>query len=118
MTEAHRALAADRQEMRPDSTLNVWRRCLALRRLHPELKHGAAGQVDEDGPVLSFTRGDRLTAVFNLSCGRADYVLPPGRYAAIDIPLPGPAALLEGAPRDGMKVTLPPLGALLALRED
>ena len=117
VTEAHRALAADRQEMRPDSTLNVWRRCLALRRLHPELKQGGAGQVDEDGPVLSFTRGDRLVAVFNLSCGRADHVLPAGRYSAIEIPLPGPAALLDGSPQDGMRVGLPPLGAFLALRD-
>ncbi|QQP88403.1 alpha-glucosidase [Skermanella sp. TT6] len=117
VTEAHRALAADRQEMRPDSTLNVWRRCLALRRLHPELKQGGAGQVDEDGPVLSFTRGDRLAAVFNLSCGRADYVLPAGRYSAIEIPLPGPAALLDGSPQDGIRVGLPPLGAFLALRD-
>ncbi|EWY36046.1 alpha-amylase [Skermanella stibiiresistens SB22] len=113
----HRDLAIDHQETRPDSTLNRWRRCMALRRRYPDLRHGALGRVDEDGSVLSFTRGDSLVAVFNLSCDRAEHVLPPGRHVPLDIPLPGPAALIDGADAEGRRVTLPPLGALLARRE-
>lgn len=113
--EAHRALAADRQEMDPASTLNVWRRCLALRRQFPDLKHGGLGEVDEDGEVLAFSRGGRLVAVFNLSNARAEYVLPPGRYAPVETPLPAGTAV---AAEEGVTLTLPPLGALLAIRED
>jgi alpha-glucosidase len=112
--ESHRTLAADRQEMDPASTLNVWRRCLTLRRQFPDLKHGGLADVDEDGEVLAFSRGNRLVAVFNLSNAQADYVLPPGRYTPVETPLPAGTAV---AAEEGVTLTLPPLGALLAIRE-
>ena len=112
--EAHRALAVDGQEMEPASTLNVWRRCLALRRQFPDLTQGNLAEVDEDGDVLAFSRGGRLVAVFNLSNAQADYVLPPGRYTPVETPLPAGTAV---AAADGVTLSLPPLGALLVIRE-
>jgi alpha-glucosidase len=112
--ETHRALAADGQEMDPASTLNVWRRCLALLRQFPELTQGGLAEMDEDGEVLSFSRGGRLVAVFNLSNARAEYVLPPGRYIPVETPLPAGTAV---AAEEGVTLTLPPLGALLVIRE-
>jgi alpha-glucosidase len=114
MPEAHRELAVDGQELRPDSTLNVWRRCLALRRQFGELAQGDLSEVDEDGDVLAFSRGGRLVAVFNLSNAQADYVLPPGRYTPVETPLPAGTAV---AAADGVTLSLPPLGALLVIRE-
>lgn len=114
--DLHRALAADRQEMDLGSTLNVWRRCLALRRQLPDLKHGGLSEVDEEGEVLAFARGGRLVAVFNLSIAPADYVLPPGRYKPVETPLPAGTAEMA-ADGGGVTLTLPPLGALLAIRE-
>jgi alpha-glucosidase len=70
--------------------------------------------VDEDGEVLAFSRGGRLVAVFNLSNARAEYVLSPGRYTPVETPLPAGTAV---AAEEGVTLTLPPLGALLAIRE-
>jgi alpha-glucosidase len=110
----HQALAADAQEGRTGSTLDIWRHCLALRRHHPALSRGDLGDVDEDGAVLAFSRsadGETLTAVFNLSNVSADYTLPPGRYTPVDLPM------VAGRPADDVSVTLPPLGVWLARRE-
>ena len=76
----------------------------------PELARGAVAEVDEDGPVLAFSRGGRVMAAFNLSTKPADYVLPPGRYTPVETPLPPGTAV-------GETVTLPGLGALVAVRE-
>ena len=45
---------------------------------------------------------------------RAEYVLPPGRYTPVETPLPAGTAV---AAEEGVTLTLPPLGALLVIRE-
>jgi alpha-glucosidase len=120
LPDAHRALAVDRQDGRPGSTLEAWRACLALRRAWPALAQGAIERVDEDGPVLAFARaldGEELLCAFNLSTRAADYVLPDDAgYVPLDLPLLGlpPAA---GALPPGARVTVPALGAVIARRE-
>jgi alpha-glucosidase len=68
--EAHRALAVDRQEHDPHSTLAFTRRCLALREAHRALRHGQIELVDAGAQVLVFDRrdsGQKLRCTFNLS---------------------------------------------------
>jgi alpha-glucosidase len=115
--EAHRPLAADRQEGRAGSVLEAWRACLDLRRRHPALRSGAIELIDEDGPVLAFGRAgaqERLFCAFNLSCRTVEYVLPgTGRFVPLDLPA-GLGGRTEGGPVDGgTQVVVPPLGALL-----
>jgi alpha-glucosidase len=68
--EAHRALAVDRQEHDPLSSLVRWRQFLKWRRTMPVLTQGGIGAIRRNGEVLSFERvlGEtRLLCVFNLS---------------------------------------------------
>ncbi len=79
--EAHRALAVDRQEHDPASTLAFTRRCLALREAHPALSHGHIELVEAGPQLLVFDRrdaGQKLRCTFNLSGSSAPF-RPSGR---------------------------------------
>jgi len=73
--EAHRVLAVDLQQGRPDSVLQFTRQCLDLRRTHAALHHGTMRVVDAGEQRLVFERrhgAERLLCTFNLSdrpCG-------------------------------------------------
>ncbi|MGE0407843.1 MAG: alpha-amylase family glycosyl hydrolase [Amphiplicatus sp.] len=106
------ALAVDRQEKDPQSTLNVVRRLIAFRRAHDALRLGAIDFLDapsegEDGPVLAFRRrSDResLVCVFNLGAAPVEIALPvKGR--ALAYPLSGVF--------DGARAALPGFGGLV-----
>ncbi len=66
---AHRELAVAAQEGDPHSTLAFARRLIALRRMHPALRHGGAEVRDAPAGVLAFERvagESRLLCVFEL----------------------------------------------------
>ncbi len=116
---AHHALAVDRQEAVPGSTLRIWREALRLRRSHAALSVGAVAAVEEKGAVLAFERtadGETLLAVFNLADAPAEYALKRGRsLLPLDLPrAPGAPAPEVGA--DGRTLVLPALSAFLARR--
>jgi len=102
----HAELAVDRQERQDDSTLNVARRVLALRRDHAALRIGDMSVLDAPEPLLVFTRGegrDQILCAFNLGFEGAAWSLPAGWVAIDGVNLGG-----EGV--------LPPMGGLLARR--
>jgi alpha-glucosidase len=65
----HRALAVERQERDPGSTLHLARRLIALRKTHPALRTGSMTMPGAPDGLLLFHRtdgGERLLCVFNL----------------------------------------------------
>lgn len=90
------------QERDPDSTLNLYRRAIALRRSIPDLHGTALTWLELGADVIAFRRGDDLVSITNLGAA----------------PLPLPAhheVLLSSAPIDD---ALPPDStAWLALRD-
>ena len=81
VSEAHRALAVDRQEHDPSSVLHGWRDFLKWRKIHPVLIEGRIEAIGADGDVLRFDRvlGDqRLHCRFNLSAAPAADLPPWG----------------------------------------
>jgi alpha-glucosidase len=77
----HLALAVDRQEADPDSTLNLTRRLVALRRARRALRTGALRRVEAPMPLLVFERGEGAEALlcgFNLGAEAVDWDLPVG----------------------------------------
>lgn len=104
---AHAALAVDRQQADPHSTLNATRRLLALRRAHPALRLGSFEPLQAEGDVLLLRRrhaGDDLLLAFNL--GRAPARLP----LAVDAG--APLFTHAGAALEGRSLRLP-AGAVL-----
>jgi alpha-glucosidase len=68
--EEHARLAVDAQEAREGSVLHFTRQCLALRRAHPALRHGAMRLIEAGDQLLIFVReggGERMRCSFNLS---------------------------------------------------
>jgi alpha-glucosidase len=68
--DKHRGLAVDRQERDPVSTLAFARRCLALRKAYPALRHGRLELVEAGAQLLVLDRSDghqTLRCTFNLS---------------------------------------------------
>ncbi len=68
--ESHRALAVDRQELDPKSTLAFARQMITLRKASRALTHGDIEILDTPEPVLAFLRhheGQTIACVFNLS---------------------------------------------------
>lgn len=66
---ANAALAVDAQETSPESTLNLTRRLMAIRRAHPALRHGTLAMLDSAQSLLAFDRSagaDRVRCLFNL----------------------------------------------------
>jgi alpha-glucosidase len=77
----HLALAVDRQEADPASTLALTRRLVALRKRHEALRRGSVRPVAAPAPLLAFERGEseaRLLCVFNLGAEAVDWPLPSG----------------------------------------
>jgi alpha-glucosidase len=107
---AHRALAVDRQEADPGSTLQLTRRVLALRRAHPALRLGRFETLFANADVLVLRRvreGDAVLAAFNLGPDAATHTLT-------EAPKTCPGAIaLNGAVLEGAHLTLPPGAALL-----
>ena len=99
----HVAMAVDRQEVEPDSSLNVTRRLLGLRRRFAALRHGDLRVTADDPSVLLLERSiqaERLLCVFNLTADSRQQRLPPGDWQA-----------LAGQTRaDGGTLHLPPYG--------
>jgi alpha-glucosidase len=105
---AHRALAIDRQQADPGSTLALTRRMLALRRAHPALRLGRFDTLHADDTLLVFERRherDAVLAAFNLGLAERSHVL-----AGTDA---GEAITLNGARRDGHRLVLPPGAAFV-----
>ena len=78
---AHVALAVDRQEEDPASTLNLTRRLVALRKACPALRTGALRRIAAPMPLLAFERGEgdeRVLCAFNLGDEAVDWPLPAG----------------------------------------
>jgi alpha-glucosidase len=107
---AHRALAVDRQEADPGSTLQLTRRVLALRRAHPALRLGRFETLHADADVLVCRRvhgADAVLAAFNL--GGEPAVHEFGRAPRAS----GDALALNGAALDGERLRLPPGAAFV-----
>lgn len=106
---AHTALAVDIQELDLNSTLQLTRRVLALRRRHPCLREGSFHANTTRGDMLIFERRqdvDRCMAAFNL--GEQAVTLTVDNWPAAH-PLS-----IGGARRDGTQLVLPAASALLA----
>jgi alpha-glucosidase len=74
--ETHRALAVDRQERDASSILACARRCIALRKGHPELRIGRLDMLEAGPQKLVFDRSDgrkTLRCSFNLSNAPAPF---------------------------------------------
>jgi alpha-glucosidase len=83
MPAGHRALAVDRQEADPASTLHAVRRFLHWRKGQPALRLGTKRFVDAPEPILALVRehgGDALLCAFNLGPEPASF--SPGMAAA------------------------------------
>ena len=78
-------LTAAAQAGDPDSTLNLYRAALKLRRERPEFRHGELRWQDSPADVLSFTRGDDLAVVVNF--GAEPAALPAGEVLLTSTPL-------------------------------
>ncbi|QJE74250.1 DUF3459 domain-containing protein [Aerophototrophica crusticola] len=114
----HLSKAVAVQDRRGGSPLATWRAAIALRQKTEALRNGLLSSVDEDGPVLAFTRvgaKDRVACVFNLSAEPATYVLDEAD-GWTPIPLPRPPGGGEAALAMDGTLTLPPLGAWLGRR--
>ena len=109
----HQALAVDRQEADPDSTLNAYRRLLAWRKTQPALLKGSLALVGEDAQVLAFVRehdGERVLCAFNLSPTTA--ALPLDATMAVADVLSDSGA--RGATLDGTTVAFDAFGVFFA----
>ena len=78
-------LTAQAQAADPDSTLNLYRAALKLRRERPEFRHGDLSWLDSSDDVLAFRRGDALTVVVNFGAEPVD--LPAGEVLLTSAPL-------------------------------
>jgi alpha-glucosidase len=78
---AHVALAVDAQEGDPNSTLNLTRRLVALRRAKPALRSGAIRRLEAPSQLLVFERGEgeeAMLCAFNLGDETVAWALPAG----------------------------------------
>lgn len=82
MDPAHVALALERQERDPVSTLVFTRRALAVRRAMPALRMGTLDVLEAPEPLLAFERclaGERCVCVYNLGDQPVSW-RPPGEH--------------------------------------
>jgi len=73
---SHRELAVNRQASSDNSLLQFTRDCLAMRKTHPALHHGAMTIQRADEQLLIFERtanGSRIRCTFNLSDRAANH---------------------------------------------
>ena len=99
----HVAMSVDQQEAARDSTLQITRQLLAIRRQVPALRQGRLRIVADDPCVLVLERhsaSERVVCVFNLSPERRQSRLPAGDWQA----LAGNARL------EATSLSLPPYG--------
>lgn len=83
------ALTVDAQEANPDSTLNLYRAAIALRRSIDDLAGSDLEWIELGADILAFRRGDGTVSVTNLG--------------AVPVPLPAHhEVLLSSAPLDGV----------------
>ena len=78
---SHRPLAVSEQDADPQSTLNLARQAIALRKAHPALRIGDVTDVACAGSVVSFRRtaaGQTVLCVFNLSDREQTFCPPAG----------------------------------------
>lgn len=114
--EEHRGRSVDVQNSRGDSVLAVYRAMLALRRRHPVLATGSIRFLDADGDVLAFVRegeGEALLCVFNFAQEGTVWPLP----GELEIAEAFDFSSADAAYADS-NVSLPPLGAFLAVLGD
>jgi alpha-glucosidase len=74
--DTHRPLAVDREERDPGSALAFARRCIALRKAFPVLRHGSLELIEAGSQLLVFARSDgrrKLRCTFNLSSSPAPW---------------------------------------------
>jgi alpha-glucosidase len=93
---SHIDLAVDRQERDGDSTLNLTRRVVALRRRLPGLRTGGMTLVEAPEPLLVFLRGegaDQVLCAFNLGFEAAAWDLPAGWRIVESVNLDGEGEL-------------------------
>jgi alpha-glucosidase len=113
--DGHRARAVDVQESVPGSVLARYRASLAFRKQHPALTVGTIQLLDAGKDQLAFIReagNERLLCLFNFADAAADWRAPSGAGTVAPIDFPGLAAAV-----DGDRVSLPPLGVLVARLE-
>jgi alpha-glucosidase len=106
VSEAHLALAIDRQANDPQSMLHFSRALLRWRRRQPLLQTGSMKFFDAPDPLLWFERreGDSaIQAVFNFSGESSSLALPRALAPATDAPF-------AGAQIEGNTLTLAPFG--------
>ncbi len=75
----HASLCVKHQETHPDSTLQLTRRLLALRRAHPALRLGSFRTLETEAGLLVFERShanDRLFVAANLGAEEQSCLLP------------------------------------------
>jgi alpha-glucosidase len=109
--EAHRAVAADRQEGAADSVLACYRDVLAFRRGEQPLLRGTIELIDAAGDVLMFTRGaDNETFLCAFNFAEEPIAVPLRAGLASVIPIGFPDA--RGSVATGL-LTLPPLGVFV-----
>lgn len=108
----HHALAVDRQEAIPDSTLWAYRQMIAWRKRHKSLICGEVQMIDLPDPIFAFRRqlgDDAVVAAFNVS----------DQPASLDthcLPAFEPAGELPFVTRiSGNALHLPPFGVSLGL---
>jgi alpha-glucosidase len=103
----HDALAVDKQEVDPASTLNATRAFIAFRRDHRALRDGAIEFLDAGEPILAFRRRNQdqsLLCVFNFGAAAQTFALPKGAHA-LDYGLPGKV--------EGGRAVLPAFGGVV-----
>ncbi|NGO52302.1 alpha-glucosidase family protein [Allomesorhizobium camelthorni] len=111
----HRARAVDVQESDHGSVLAHYRATLAFRKQHPALTVGRIELLDAGKDQLAFIRetgNERLLCLFNFAGIAAEWRVPAGAGTVAPIDFPGPVAAV-----DGDRISLPPLGVLVARLE-
>ncbi|MDX5403805.1 MAG: DUF3459 domain-containing protein, partial [Rhodobacterales bacterium] len=107
----HLPLSVAAQEGDEASILAHYRRALAFRRAHPDLRSGAMEEIRAQGDVATVLRRgeEELFCAFNLGDGVAEVTLPPGTWTTVGVEL-GSQPVAAG------RATLPPWGVCLAKR--
>ncbi len=107
----HLPLSVATQDQDKTSVLAHYRRALAFRRAHPDLRTGAMDTIAAVGGVTSFQRRgeETLLCAFNLGDSTAVFGLPEGTWTTIGTDLGSQTAT-------GGSVTLDPWGVYLAKR--
>jgi alpha-glucosidase len=108
----HRARAIDVQERDPGSVLARYRATLAFRKQHPALTAGRIELLDAGKDQLAFIReagNERLLCLFNFAGIAAEWRVPAEAGTVVPIDFPGSVAAV-----DGDRISLPPLGVLVA----